>query len=288
VCEVATPAGLSSIAASERGLAFAVQPAEGSELIVQRSHGAGCDLSTEGESKFAAGGLLDTDDLGNLYIWPAKSTHTGVRSTMLRDTFESLGSTLMKVDLSGHVSELVYAGRGIWDFGVSPGGDAIWVTACGPTGIFSVAPSGLTLSLPPPDSLWQQMPSVLTSASTFWSVGVRTCFPPADVTPSCGFALVRTTPDGSENVGTTLIDFGAGFEQATLVRCGSRVCGVFTSAVVIWDAEGRVVRTITSDDVSALDSEHIAQVTGNDRGVYLLLRSDTGSRVVFVASGKSD
>lgn len=93
--------------------------------------------------------------------------------------------------------------------------------------------------------------------------------------------------EGSTALGTTLIDFGAGYEQGSLARCGSRVCGVFTSAVVIWDTEGRVVRTITMGDVSTSKSETIEQVTGNDHGVYLLVRGDHTARVVFMGAEKT-
>ncbi len=287
-CVVAAPSNVSSLVASERGVVFATAMAgmENPTFLLQRTVGIGCDLSAVGQMPIAAASLLDVDDAGNVYVFPARTQDPALLSTMLPDFFEGRASTAAKVDLANNISEVVYAGRGIWNFGVSPKGTSLWVTACGPTGIFSVTESGLVETLTPSDSLWQQMPSVLADDRTFWSVGVGTCHGTQGITPDCGFALVRTTNNGSENVGTTLVDVGKAFEQTTLSRCGALVCGVLDSAVVLWDADGQVMRTITLGDVSALPTELIAMASGNQYGVYLLLRSDAGSRVVFVADSR--
>jgi hypothetical protein len=139
----------------------------------------------------------------------------------------------------------------------------------------------------PPPTLWQQMPSVLTDDRTFWSVGYRTCDPSSALTDACGFALVRATPEGNEEVGATVIDFGAGFEQGSLSRCGSSVCGVFTSAVVVWDRDGNILEEISRQDIAALPSERIAMASGNHRGVYVLLQTEATVRVVFVSVAAS-
>jgi hypothetical protein len=283
-CVVPAPEGVSALVAHRDGVVFAVPSPTRRDpgLVVRRWRGAGCDLAADGSAPVAAGSLLDADDLGNLYVFPAEAHARGVISTMLPDEYPE--SMVAKVDAAGNVSKLLAAGRGIWDFGVSPEGGALWVTACGPTGIFSMTDDGVEqAAMTPPETLWQQMPSALTTDRTFWSVGVRTCVPPEAVTPACGFALVRSTPEGSREVGTTVVDLGAGFERATLARCGADVCGVFASAVIVWDDEGKALRTIRVSDLDAAPSERIAQVTGNQHGVYLLLRGDAGARVVFVA-----
>jgi hypothetical protein len=285
-CVVAAPSNVSSLVATEHGVVFAVPTAEmnAPSFLLQRTLGKGCNLSADGQKPIAAAALLDADDKGNVYVFPAQSNDPGVVITMLPEFFEAWASTAAKVDTANNISEVVYAGRGIWSFGVTQEGTSLWVTACGPTGIFSITESGLKASLTPPDSLWEQMPSVLTDDQTFWSVGVRTCGVGGTMTPDCGFALVRTTNDGSKDIGTTLIDVGNGFEQTTLARCGDFVCGVLDSAVVVWDAEGKVSHTIKLGDVGALPTERIVMASGNRDGVYLLLRGDVGTRVVFVST----
>lgn len=280
-CIVAAPEGVVSLAASDRGVVFAVG-AGGPDLVVQRTHGEGCDLATDGEVPIAAAALLDVDDLGNVFVFPARADGRGIVSTMLPEFPEIRSGVVVKVDAAGGVSERVSAWRGIWSFAVSPEGGTFQVTACGPTGIFAMAGSGLHVSIPPPQTLWEQMPCALSNDRTLWSVGFRTCGVSEAITPACGYALVRTTPEGSQEVGTTVVDFGAGFEQGTLARCGANVCGLFTSGVVIWDAEGKVLRTLVPGDVSARPDERIAQVSGNHYGIYLLLQNEGGARVVFV------
>jgi len=283
-CLVAAPEGVSSLAASDRGVVFAVttEGASGPEVLLQRTHGEGCHLSADGQAPIAAEALLDADDAGNVYAFPASAGDPAIVSTMLPE-FPEIGSGMVvKVDPGGNVSERVSAWRGIWSFGVSPEGGTFQVTACGPTGIFAMAGSGLHVAIPPPQTLWEQMPAVLSNDRTLWSVGFRTCGVSEAVTPACGYALVRTTPEGSQDVGSTVVDFGAGFEQGTLARCGANVCGLFASGVAVWDPEGNVLRTFTASDVSARLGERITQVSGNHHGLYLLLRSEAGTRVVFV------
>ena len=105
-----------------------------------------------------------------------------------------------------------------------------------------------------------------------------------ELSDACGYALVRTTPDGDVDVGSTIMDFGAGFEQGTLSRCGARVCGVFASAVVVWDDDGAARDVLERHDVGAAADEALAAVTGNRHGLYVTLRSEHGARVVFVPS----
>lgn len=281
-CVVAAPAGVASIVASAGGLVFAVASAEGdqSPLLLLRAHGEGCDLVADDGPAIAAEALLDVDDLGNIYVFPAEAQSSTAISTMLPG--EHTGSMVAKVDAGNHVSKLLPANRGIWSFGVSPEGDALWVTACGPSGIFAITGDETSASMTAPETLWEQLPSVLTDERTFWSVGYRTCDYSVPLTPACGHALVRTTPAGSEEVASTIVDLGHGFQQATLSRCGSRVCGLFASGLIVWDAEGEVLRTITPADALALPGERIAQVSGNDHGVYVLLRGERDARVVFV------
>lgn len=276
-CVVAAPAGVVSIAAGAGRVAFAA--GDDGSVLVHRMRGEGCALVADG-ALVAAGELLDVDDLGNLYVFPAGATSPDVVSTMLPDEYP--GSMVARVGLDDSVSKLLDAGRGIWEFGVTPAGDGLWASACGPSGIFSVKGDAVEAAMAAPDTLWGQMPSVLADLRTFWSVGVRTCDPGDALTPECGYALVRTTSAGSEDVATTVVDFGAGFEQAILSRCGAHVCGTVAGGVTVWDRAGRVVRTITLADVLGVSGEGFVQATGAAGGVYVLLRGDGGGRVVFV------
>ena len=294
-CVVPTSPDFVSLMATSSGAVFVTMPTSQPEpadpessvpeplVHIQRARGVGCELSPDGTAPVSARRLRDVDDLGNLFVAPAEVSEPGFTSTALPD--EAYGDTVAKVDTAGRVSAVLSAGRGIWDFGVSAAGGSLWVTACGPTGIFALGsdvPSQLTVALEPPDTLWEQMPSALTADHTFWSVGVRTTVSNEPLTPASGYALVRTTPEGSRDVGTTLVDFGKGFEQATLARCGSRVCGLFAGAVIVWGSEGEVLDTITASDLGALPSEHIAQVSGNQHGLYFTLSGAAGARVLFV------
>lgn len=279
-CIVSAPDGVVSLIASASGVAFAVATgdADGPPLLVHRAFGQGCDLAADDRTPVAATELLDADDLGNLYVFPAGAGATGALSTMLPE--ESPTSMVARVDPDDRVTKLLPAGRGIWSFGVAPAGDALWVTACGPTGIFAM--TAMTPAMPSPETLWEQLPSVLTDDQTFWSVGVGTCDYPEPVHPDCGHALVRTTPAGSEEVAATIVDLGAGFEQAELTRCGPHVCGMVSRGVIVWNHDGAVLRTISRADALARQDEQIVQVSGNRSGVYVLLQSEGDARVVFV------
>ena len=279
-CEVPGSSAVVRLAATRDGVVFAVAGSEGKGIELERHAGLGCDLHRDRSPQVAVGALLDADDHGNLYAFPRASSAPGVVSTLLEKG--SAEGMVVKVDASGQVSKLVSAGRGIWSFGVSAEGGSFWVTSCGPTGIFSTASQPLEPAIESPQTLWAQRPSVLTGDRTLWSVGVRTCGWDEKLSPSCGFALVRTTSEGSRDVGTTVVDVGAGFEEAKLARCGKQVCGILSSAVLVWDDGGRVVQTIRPSDFPMFDSERIAQISGNAHGVYFLLDGRAGTRVVFV------
>lgn len=274
--EAGTPVGL---VASEAGLVVAWTSDTGPDLRVQRMSGRGCALAPEGRA-VAATELLDADDLGRLYVFPAEATEPGVLSTMLPQEYP--GSMVARVDASGRVLKLLPAGRGIWGFGVSPGGDALWVTACGPTGIFAVSDEVGADVLPPPATSWQDG-SVLTGPETLFSIGYQTCAWDAPLSEDCGLALVRTTPAGSTELGTTVADFGAGPERATLARCGDRVCGVYSAGLRIWDESGAVVDTLDRATLGLSADEHVVMASGNGAGVYVLAQGDRSSRVSFVA-----
>ncbi len=275
-CEVQAPAGVTGLVAHRDGVVFQ-RSSTPSGLLLDRASGVGCELSVGEGAPIAVSELLDVDDQGNIFAFPAEGRQ-GEISTMLPG--ERRNSMVAKVDSSGQVTRLLGAGRGIWSFGVSPEGGSLWMTACGPNGIFTMA--GMEPAMKPPETLWEQRPSVLTGNGTFWSVGLRTCLPAAAMSPDCGLALVRSTAEGSRELGITVVDFGSGLEEASLARCGADVCGVYGSAVIVWDDEGKVLRTIVLGDLSATPSEKIAHVSGNQHGVYVLLHGEAGSRIVFV------
>ncbi len=281
-CVVTTPGEVVAIAASDAGVAIAVvEGTDGDEpLVIHRAHGADCALAWD-DAPLAAAALLDFDDDGDVYLFPAETRDADVLSTLLPEFFAGLDSTIARVDTDDAIAEVVSAGRGIWSFGVSPSGDALWMTACGPTGIFTLDDDELTPTMPPPSTLWQQQPSVLTDDETFWSIGTGTCGT-APSSPACGFALVRTTATGSTEVGPTILDVGAGLEAARLARCGASVCGVLSRAIVRWDDDGHIERTISASDLGARTAERVLQVAGNHHGVYALLGDDAGTRVLFV------
>lgn len=279
-CEVGALAGAASIRAVEGGLVYA-KTSKDDTVLVRRMTGDGCDLTDAGGPSIAAGELLDADDLGNVYTFPAEATDPDVISTMLPD--EYAGSMVARVDAQGVVSKLLPAGRGIWGFGVTASGDALWVSACGPNGLFDIAAgTAQPAAWTPGDTLWEQSSSAITDRDTFWSVGVRTCGPGGALTPDCGFALTRSTREGSVEVGTTVIDFGGGFVQTTLARCGSRACGFEPNGAVVWDERGGPIAKLTLADLGADPAEHVVEVTGNEGGLYVMLAGGAASRVVFV------
>lgn len=282
------------------GVAIARRTDDGGPLLVQRFRGAGAELVEDG-APVAAHQLLDVDDAGNLYVFPAETAPPGAVPTALSDAWAE--SVVAKVDrASGRVSKVVEARRGIWSFGVSPAGDAIWVTACGPTGIFRVEGDAAVVDEPTMDSpptLWGTTPSVLSDAHTFWSVGSTTTTTPTTTTTTTtttattaadggggNRTLVRATPASVDALGPTALDFGAGLEHATLARCGDSVCGAFPSAVVLWDPQhdGRVRHTVALADVGLFEGERIAAASGNAHGVYVTLRDDEdgATRIEFV------
>lgn len=284
ICEVPAPPGVISAIPDARGVVLAHLPAgtDGSTVLVEHATGRGCDLALDQALPVATSGLSDVDLEGNLYVYPSSEEHVaGAVSTWMPDAIPS--GMIVKVDRARNVTEIVEAGRGIWSFGIAPEGGTLWVTACGPTGIFAITPDGLEEAMVAPPTLWQQFPAVLADATTFWSVGVRNCGYGAPDDPSCAYALVRSTPEGSHDVGTTLVDFGAGYEQASLARCGGRACGIFESGVVVWNEEGAVAERLTLTDLGARPGEQITGLSGTADGLYVVLRAETASRVVFAS-----
>lgn len=272
-CEVPLPEGTTKVVASERGVAFGTHQDTADHVL--RAQGTGCELTSS--EPVIAGVLLDLDDRGAVYVLPREADAPGVIGTTQDDSPLSA----MKVDATGVVSRVIGTGRGLWSFGVSPGGDTMWASACGPTGIFETASAGKVARLPAPDTLWEQRASVLTDDGTFWSVGVHQCGE-APVTPACAFGLVRTRGDGSRELGTTLLDFGAGYEEAELARCGHTVCGATPRGVVTWDEEGRLTKQWGLPELEAHEGERVTAVTGTDRGLYVTLEGPAGARLRFV------
>jgi hypothetical protein len=271
-----------ALVAMEDGVALgrtASGPAPG--LVVTRHRGAGCALAPAAGPPTAVHALLDADEAGNVYAFPRATTEPGVVSTLPEGSGDYSVGVVVRIDPHGRVSKVLEAGRGIWRFGVSPGGGAFFTTSCGPTGIFVAGSDPLQPVMTPPQTQWQSSGSALTDDHTLWSLGSSTCDKNHPVGPGCGHPLVRSTPAGSRELGFAETDFGDGPERTDLVRCGGRVCGVAASAVVVWDHEGAVARTITARALGVRPGERIAQVAGNRRGVYVLLHDGERGRLSF-------
>lgn len=229
-----------AIAASPQGVAFGFTNRVGD--VVQRFVGVGCDLQ-EDLSRGVAGTLIDVDDHEQLYVWPREASNEGVLPTKLDSDF---GDLIVRETRNGDLTTVASAGRGIWTFGISPAGNTLWVTACGPTGVFTVGDLQTPLLEPGERFQWQVQPSVLTDDATFWWVnGAKN--------------LVRTGPGGDTELGSVIF----GNEEATLARCGSKVCGRLSTSIVVWNAAGQLERTIETGPHDA--------VTANSHGLYVLL-----------------
>lgn len=263
-CSFAVDPSASRLVAVEGGLVVAYAAAGSDAVAVERMAGERCAMNDG--PRVTAARLLDADEGGGLYVFRP----------------ETRDSTVTRIAPNGARTDLVYAGRGVWSFGIAPDGDALWVTACGPTGIFEVAGDAMgEVALAPPESLWEQTPSVLTDGETFWSIGVLRGDATDALDPEVDLRLVRTTKDGSQEVAPTLIDFGSGLEQATLSRCGDRVCGLYPSGLIVWSAEGEVATEILLADIAA-DGEALISATGRGEDLFVLLRSSEGARVVWL------
>lgn len=288
VCDVAAPPHSQAVIAWAGGAVFVGDGANGTRRA-HRTRGAGCALEPVGRP-VAATAVLDVDGAGALHVLPATAAaDEGALATRGEDVGWN-HDVVIRVGGDDGLSEIVEAGRGIWGYGVAPSGETMWVTACGPTGIFTVASAGREVALSSPSTLWQQHPSVLTDDGTFWSVGGRTCNPGEPLDASCGHALVRTTAAGSDDVGATLLDVGgADLQQGVLSRCGDGVCVTGSEVVVVHDAAGAVRATITAATLGATDDEIIQSASGTADGVYVVLASSGRrcspgtTRVVFAA-----
>jgi hypothetical protein len=274
-----------TLLATPDGAVFEQQASEG--VRIQRLRGVGCDLAPVG-APLAAVDLLDVDERGNVYVFPAAAPDDGsaIGTIPEGETGQLMNGVVVRVAPDDTLTTIVTANRGVWGFGVSPAGDAMWVTACGPNGIYAIDAfaSGEHAREPlmaAPNTLWGQLPSVLTDADTFWSVGARTCAWDAPLSDACGLALVRATAKDVTDVGATVADFGVGFEQATLTRCGANVCAVYPSAVVVHEASG-AARAVLSFPLSEW-GERIGFVSGTAHGVYVRVDGPRGGRRLVFA-----
>lgn len=249
--------------------------------VVERLHGQGCALAPIG-GEVAAAGLFGADDRGTIYVAPAPADDGGAIATMLPDALP--GGSVAAVDLADRVAAVVLAPRGIWGFGSAPSGDALWVTACGPTGVFTRTDQGLAPVFPSPATLWEQLPSVMSDDATLWSVGVRTCVGTAELDRDCGYALSRTTAAGTRTFASLVGEGDAGLELATLAPCGPEICGVGSRTIRRWDLEGRELVPLDATALALADDATIVQAAGNAAGIYVLSRAPDATHVVFVAS----
>lgn len=263
-CEVS---GVSffGFAAGASGGVFAVGGANGA--LLQRYEGRGCALTPAGAP--IAGDLIDIDDNGAVWVRASNApTHEeGVIDTRGEDSY---GDLVVRVGADDAVTEIARAGRGIWQTAVSAEGDAFMATSCGSINGFSrVNDDGsfAPLALSTPNGEWAA--GVFTADDTFWSPGQSSCTDRLDgaLDDVCGPHLVRTDSEGSVELGSTVLDFGAGFEQGVLSRCGHDVCGVFASAVVVWDRDGAIARVVAAEAI--LPGAFIVGVSGNSDGLYI-------------------
>ena len=276
-CDVAAGRAIIGLRTFAGGIAIStVNPLDpNGPLLVERARGEGCALSAAG-APVAATELLDVDDAGGLYVLGAAATTPNVLSSV---SDQSAGDVVVRIDESGSKRDIVSAGRGIWTFGTSPSGNTIWVTACGPTGIFDIRGPELVSAMTPPDSGWHSAPNVLTADDTFWSIGAQKC-----VRGDCQRPLVRTRPTESERVAIAAYNLDD-TEDAVLARCGSNVCGVSAGRLQIWDDEGVILEDYAGEDIGALPAEQLVTASGNESGTYIHLRQAQGDRLIFVGRG---
>lgn len=282
------PADLSSVRgllATEGGIALGSAEGSGSEygMVARSYHGRGCSLVPDGRAPAAVTELLDADDHGNLYVLPRASTAPGLLSTLPPDGFSPQGQ-VVRIDPQGHLSTVVAAPRGIWEFGVSPQGGTFWSEACGPTGIFAMGSSPLREVLKPIDLSWRSNGAVLTGDETLWFIGNAPC--PGSASTTCRHPLIRSTPSspasGGDRTVAALELAGPVWSSGTrLARCGARPCAVISDAIFVWGDDGSVVYTIRAADLELGPGERIEKVAGNRDGLYALLFTTTERRLVY-------
>lgn len=254
-CEVAVPEGVTGFLAMPEGLAFI----RGDEVLLARGHGCALEVS----APVVLGPLQAVDDLGRLYVMATEEVR-------LAHFPESFGDTVARVDPSGAVTPIVSAGRGIWTFSVSPGGETVAVTACGPEGVLSVPDLQPVL----PELARDVAHVVLTGPSTAWSVSSQ-----------CGRALceeqvVRSTPEGTRVIASV----PTGAFSIQLARCGDGVCAYDHANVTVFAGDGRVVQQLTLSELGAGPQAVLEAVSANALGLYLTV-VDTSRRVTFVPMG---
>ncbi len=284
-CVVDVPSGVSEIRASDWGLAYA-EPSRTGGVVVHRLRGSSCDVQ-EIARPVAARSLLDIDDAGDVYVLGRAATSAAEVSSELPDQLRGVA----RIDIDANVAPLIPEGRGIWAFSVDPSGEELWVSGCGPTGVYSAEDGVADATFTLPDTLSQEEASVLSTPDTFWSVGYRTCDPAAPISEACGYALMRTKRssvsfvdmrgtliegEATTAVATTVIDLGAGPERLTLARCGDAPCGFSPNGVVLWDDQGLVRMKLDNAALGARRDEQVLVATGTRSGVYVLLRAADG------------
>lgn len=240
--------------------------------LAQRYTAVGCGLVPDGSAPVAVSAVLAVDGAGNVFAYGSDARQRGVVATLRPG--ERAESMVLKVTREGAVAPILATGRGIWGFGVSPAGGALWFEGCAPGGVYALHADDTMSLVDRPPTLWAQMDGAFTDDETFFSVGYRTCTTPG---VECGYDLMRTTRDGTVSVGTTIF----GTAHAQLAPCGPRLCGLLEDAIAIWNGDGALVATLPHARLGVRDGERIARVTGNAQGLYLLLRSADATRVVF-------
>jgi len=253
----------------------------GNQGSFARHTGSGCALQRAG-AVFAKDGesRVQTDNPGNVYVMPARSTDANVIATEPENDGFSAG--VVRIDAKGQIETLVSRGRWIAGFSVSPEGHELTLYGCAATGLHKETTEGWS---------WDQVTSQraheaggLNEASVAVGGGA--------IVMAVNGVLLRVTAEGAEPIGEAAVIFGANQQitrcgpapqhPRTLDRCGGEICGVFADGVATWTADGALARILSRDDIEIADDETFEQVTGDADGLYLLLRGAEGARVMFV------
>lgn len=226
---------------------------------VLRGAGSGCAL--EWTRSEVVGELMDVDAAGNLYVL----ADDGFQQRRFPDLF---GDLVARLTPEGDASAVVSAGRGIWSFGVSPSGQTMWVTACGPTGVLQTKDLAPAMTAAPP---WEAGHATLTTDHELWMSRPDRCDE-----QGCSLVLTRTTPAGEVQVRALGV-----IDAPLMHRCEAGPCVAGARAVQQLDHDGALLREWTSERLALGDGEALLDFALTDRGLYVLRTGVEGQRLAF-------